>query len=72
MSKAGHLRAYAALSATIARHRCPACLLDVRCPPVDEGGLHCPYCGHVDSRRAVVVEKTPTRSGFRWVARLAD
>jgi hypothetical protein len=70
MSKAGHARAFAALSRTLVHYRCPQCLLDVRTPDVDEAGVHCPYCGNVDGRRAVTLEQRPIAGGFRWVARL--
>lgn len=69
-AKAGHARAYAALAASLTHYRCPACLDDVS-PRVDADGLHCPLCAATDSRRAVIVEQVATKSGFRWVARLA-
>lgn len=68
--KAGHSRAFLALSSRMTHYRCPLCLDDVR-PQIDERGVHCPLCAGTDPRYTVTVDQQSTRSGFHWVAELS-
>jgi DNA-directed RNA polymerase subunit RPC12/RpoP len=69
--KSAQKRALVRLSESLYRFRCVECLSDLRQPKVTLEGVRCCYCGHLDTRRAVVLRKEPLPGGFRWVAELA-